>query len=98
MHARAKVLGGCSLHNSCIAFWTRHEDLDEWWPLIARLETNDRPWEGHGRSGPVNLMQTEPDHPCGVAVLETAATVELPTVRSNEGTMVIDGAGFFQIN
>ena len=21
-HARAKVLGGCSSHNSCIAFWT----------------------------------------------------------------------------
>lgn len=22
-HARAKVLGGCSSHNSCIAFWPR---------------------------------------------------------------------------
>jgi choline oxidase len=29
-HARAKVLGGCSSHNSCIAFWTPREDLDEW--------------------------------------------------------------------
>ena len=29
-HARAKVLGGCSSHNSCIAFWTPAEDLDEW--------------------------------------------------------------------
>ncbi len=29
-HARAKVLGGCSSHNSCIAFWTPKEDLDEW--------------------------------------------------------------------
>ena len=55
-HARAKVLGGCSSHNSCIAFWTPREDLDEWasmgcegwtadecWPLIKRLETNDAP-------------------------------------------------------
>jgi choline oxidase len=55
-HARAKVLGGCSSHNSCIAFWTPKEDLDEWaasgcegwsaaecWPLIKRLETNDGP-------------------------------------------------------
>src|SRR5438045_3383567 len=24
-HARAKVLGGCSSHNSCIAFWTPKE-------------------------------------------------------------------------
>ena len=29
-HARAKVLGGCSSHNSCIAFWPPREDLDEW--------------------------------------------------------------------
>jgi choline dehydrogenase-like flavoprotein len=29
-HARAKVLCGCSSHNSCIAFWTPREDLDEW--------------------------------------------------------------------
>lgn len=110
-HARAKVLGGCSSHNSCIAFWTPREDLDEWaamgctgwsadecWPLIARLETNDGAWEGHGRSGPVNLRQIPPDDPCGVAVLEAAATVGLPTVRFNEGVTVTEGAGFFQIN
>ena len=28
-HARAKVLGGCSSHNSCIAFWPPAEGLDE---------------------------------------------------------------------
>src|SRR5688500_16823458 len=28
--ARAKVLGGCSSHNSCIAFWAPAEDIDEW--------------------------------------------------------------------
>ena len=72
-HARAKVLGGCSSHNSCIAFWTPREDLDEWaamgctgwsaeecWPLIKRLETNDAPGDHHGRSGPVQ-------HPHGPA-------------------------------
>jgi choline oxidase len=85
-HARAKVLGGCSSHNSCIAFWTPREDLDEWaalgnlgwtadecWPLIARLETNDGEWDGHGRSGPVTLHHIAPDDPCGVAMLEAAA-------------------------
>ncbi|MDN5857752.1 MAG: GMC family oxidoreductase N-terminal domain-containing protein [Pseudonocardia sp.] len=110
-HARARVLGGCSSHNSCIAFWTPREDLDEWaamgcagwsadecWPLIARLETNDGAWDGHGRSGPVNLMQIPPDDPCGVAVLAAAAAVGLPTVRFNEGVTVTEGAGFFQIN
>ncbi len=53
-HARAKVLGGCSSHNSCIAFWAPKEDLDEWeqmgasgwnaeasYPVYTRLETNE---------------------------------------------------------
>lgn len=110
-HARARVLGGCSSHNSCIAFWTPREDLDEWaaigctgwstdecWPLIARLETNDGPGDHHGRSGPVKIRQIPADDPCGVAVLDAAAAVGLPTVRFNEGTTVCEGAGFFQIN
>ncbi|WP_309081627.1 GMC family oxidoreductase N-terminal domain-containing protein [Zhihengliuella sp.] len=54
-HARARVMGGCSSHNSCIAFWAPREDLDEWeskygasgwnaenlYPLYKRLETNE---------------------------------------------------------
>ena len=102
-HARARVLGGCSSHNSCIAFWTPREDLDEWaamgcegwsadecWPLIKRLETNDGPGDHHGRSGPVNIRTVPPDDPCGVAVLEAAAQAGLPTVRFNEGRTVIE--------
>jgi choline dehydrogenase len=110
-HARAKVLGGCSSHNSCIAFWTPREDLDEWaangctgwsadecWPLIRRLENNDGAWDGHGRSGPVTIHHIAPDDPCGEAVLKAAAAVGLPTVRFNEGATVTEGAGYFQIN
>ncbi|WP_104174372.1 GMC family oxidoreductase [Arthrobacter sp. Y81] len=54
-HARAKVMGGCSSHNSCIAFWAPREDLDEWeqkfgatgwnaemaYRLYKHLETNE---------------------------------------------------------
>jgi len=110
-HSRAKVLGGCSSHNSCIAFWTPREDLDEWaamgctgwtaddcWPLLARLENNDDPGEHHGHAGPVTLRQIPPHDPCGVAVLAAAAAVGLPTVRFNAGVTVTEGAGFFQIN
>jgi len=110
-HARAKVLGGCSSHNSCIAFWTPKEDLDEWaamgnegwssadcWPLIKRLETNDGPGDHHGRHGPVNIRTVPPDDPCGVAILEAAAQAGLPTSRFNEGHTVTNGAGWFQIN
>ena len=97
-HARAKVLGGCSSHNSCIAFWTPKEDLDEWaatgnegwssadcWPLIKRLETNDGPGDHHGREGPVNIRTVPPDDPCGVAILEAAAQAGLPTSRVQRG-------------
>ncbi|HEY6422014.1 MAG TPA: GMC oxidoreductase [Pseudonocardiaceae bacterium] len=110
-HSRARVLGGCSSHNSCIAFWPPREDLDEWattgcegwsadecWPLLARLENNDGPGEHHGRCGPVTLRQIPPDDPCGVAVLQAVAEVGLPTVRFNEGVTITEGAGWFQIN
>ncbi|MGO2660178.1 GMC family oxidoreductase [Mycetocola reblochoni] len=54
-HARAKVMGGCSSHNSCIAFWAPREDIDEWeqrfgatgwnsdmaYRLYKKLETNE---------------------------------------------------------
>ena len=86
-HARAKVLGGCSSHNSCIAFHPPAEDMDLWeelgaegWnaetimPLIARLETNmDRSGEGHGADGPVHLMDVPPEDPVGVACWRPAS-------------------------
>jgi choline dehydrogenase len=109
-HARAKVLGGCSSHNSCIAFHPPAECLDEWvemgatgWsaaeilPLVRRLETNDAPGE-HGHDGPVRLQDVPPNDPCGVAVLEAAALAGLPTVAFNRGETVRNGAGWFQIN
>lgn len=54
-HSRAKVLGGCSSHNSCIAFWAPAQDLDSWeveygaqgwnaatlFPLFTRLENHE---------------------------------------------------------
>ena len=98
-HARGKVLGGCSSHNSCIAFHPPAEALDEWvamgatgWgaadlaPLVARLTQT------------VRLRDVPPDDPCGTAVLEAAALAGLPTVSFNRGETVRNGAGWFQIN
>ncbi|MFC8126550.1 GMC family oxidoreductase [Streptomyces sp. NPDC057302] len=110
-HARAKVLGGCSSHNSCIAFWAPAEDLDEWgslgctgwsaadcFPLYQRLETNDAPGDHHGRSGPVNIMSVPPNDPCGSALLEACAAADIPTTPFNTGRTVKRGAHWFQIN
>ncbi|MDF2823617.1 MAG: choline oxidase, partial [Mycobacterium sp.] len=93
-HARAKVLGGCSSHNSCIAFWPPAEALDDWvamgaagWgadeilPLTQRLTQT------------VLLRDVPPEDPCGTAVLEAAAAAGLPTVAFNRGETVRNGAG-----
>ena len=80
-HARAKVPGGCSSHNSCIAFHPPAEDMDLWerhgaegWgskdmlPLIERLENNrDREGAGHGSEGPVEVMDAPADDKLGIA-------------------------------
>ncbi|AZG46047.1 GMC family oxidoreductase [Gordonia insulae] len=111
-HARAKVLGGCSSHNSCIAFWAPREDLDSWerdfgctgwgsdsvYRLYPQIETNDAPGDHHGRSGPVHIMTVPPDDPCGVALLDACEAVGIPRVDFNSGTTVTNGANFFQIN
>ncbi|MGU3433434.1 GMC family oxidoreductase [Actinomycetes bacterium M1A6_2h] len=98
-HARAKVLGGCSSHNSCIAFHPPAEVLDDWeamgatgWGSAAILPYVSRV------TGPVTLRDVPPLDPCGAAVIESAAGVGLPTVQFNRGSTVRNGAGWFQIN
>lgn len=110
-HARAKVMGGCSSHNSCIAFWAPAEDLDEWeamgatgwgaedtWPLYRRLERNLDGGEHHGHDGPVTLRTIPPRNPAGVALLDACEQAGIPRTAFNTGTTVTHGAGFFQIN
>lgn len=110
-HARAKVLGGCSSHNSCIAFWPPKEDMDEWeamgatgwnaetaWPLLKRLETNDAAGDHHGTEGPVHMMTIPPEDPCGVALLDACEQTGIPRAEFNSGETVVKGANFFQIN
>lgn len=98
-HARGKVLGGCSSHNSCIAFLPPAECLDEWvtmgadgWSAAEVLPLTNRLKET------VHLRDVPPDDPCGAAVLEAAANVGMPTVAFNRGKTVSNGAGWFQIN
>jgi choline oxidase len=111
-HARAKVLGGCSSHNSCIAFWAPAEDLNDWagkhgatgweaantFPLFTKLETNEDQAPHHGQDGPVHLMNVPANDPCGVALLDACEQAGIPRVTFNSGTTVLNGANFFQIN
>ncbi|GAA4431630.1 GMC family oxidoreductase N-terminal domain-containing protein [Georgenia halophila] len=111
-HARGKVLGGCSSHNSCIAFYPPAEDMDLWeklgaegWnaetvlPLIERLETNSsRSGEGHGTDGPVHLMDVPAEDPLGVALLEACEQAGIPKATFNDFETVVNGANWFQVN
>ena len=109
--ARARVLGGCSSHNSCIAFHAPAEDFDQWaamgaegWeaevsrPFYRKVENNDQPGEHHGHDGPVRIRQVPPHDPCGVALLDACEEVGIPRVQFNEPGTVLRGANFFQIN
>ena len=99
-HARAKVLGGCSSHNSCIAFWPPAECLDEWVDHgRRRLECRRGPAaDATDSTETCWLRDVPPEDPCGAAVLEAAAMVGMPTVAFNRGETVRNGAGWFQIN
>jgi len=110
-HARAKVLGGCSSHISCIAFHTPAEDLEIWeklgannWnpenvlPLIKKLETNSREGDQYGHDGPVEIMDVPQVDPVGTAVLDACEEAGLPRKKFNTGETVKHGAEFFQIN
>ncbi|WP_031468293.1 GMC family oxidoreductase [Sciscionella sediminilitoris] len=110
-HARAKVLGGCSSHNSAIAFWAPKEDFDEWeslglpgwgsremFPLYQRLENNDSSAEHHGHDGPVRLRSVPPKDPAGVALLQACEQAGIPITEFNSGNTVTNGANWFQIN
>ena len=76
-HARAKVLGGCSvaqlLHRllgarprtstTGPATGCTGWSADDLFPLYQRLETNDAPGDHHGRTGPVTLRTVPPRRP-----------------------------------
>jgi choline oxidase len=110
--ARAKVLGGCSSHNSCIAFWAPAEDIDEWeskfgaagwnaemaFRIYRKIENNADDGEHHGHDGPVRLRNVPPVDPCGVALLDAAEAAGIPRARFNAGETVTQGANFLQIN
>lgn len=98
-HARARVLGGCSSHNSCIAFLPPAEALDEWAAMgAAGWSAEDMAPLVERVTGTVGLRDVPPDDPCGAAMLESAAALGIPTVAFNRGETVRHGAGWFQIN
>jgi choline oxidase len=97
-HSRARVLGGCSSHNSCIAFPTPGPDLERWveqgatgWDPATLRPAIDRVL------GTVPLQLAAPDSPLIDAVLEACAAAGLPTVDFATWDLT-PGAGRFRLN
>ena len=84
-YARGKVLGGCSSHNSCIAFIPPDEDMDSWHDSGAASwsAAETRPYFNRVLEK-VCLETVPPVNECGRAMIEAAQQAGLPLQRFNE--------------
>src|SRR5262249_6802540 len=97
-HSRARVLGGCSSHNSAIAFQTPDADLRTWerlgaagWGPEAMRPCFDRLFER------VHLEAALPENACTAAFVEAAQQAGFPLVAFN-GVEFREGVGWFHLN
>ena len=97
-HARGKMLGGCSSHNSCIAFWPPDEDLRIWEAAGAEGWGPDcvRPFIQQVQQK-VNLEFPEPVNELGRAFFAAAQGAGYPA-RDFAGNIHQLGVGWFMLN
>src|SRR5713226_3476410 len=93
-HSRGRVLGGCSSHNSAIAFRAPDVDLQTWERLGAAGWGPDgtRPYFER-----VHLETAPPDNACAAAFVEAAQQAGFPLVALDTGN-IREGVGWFRLN
>jgi len=98
-HSRGRVLGGCSSHNSCIAFRAPQSDMDTWqeagcegWSARETKRYFDRVFER------VCLEKKPPIHPLSRAFLEAAQQAGFDRLTFNSDGELREGVGIFQLN
>ncbi|MBZ4020710.1 GMC family oxidoreductase [Streptomyces purpurogeneiscleroticus] len=99
LHSRARVLGGCSSHNTLISFLPLPEDMDEWaalgctgWDAATVLPYRDRL---QNRIVPVAEQDRNP-----IAkdfVTAAASALGVPVVEDFNARPFADGVGFFSL-
>ena len=96
-HSRARVLGGCSSHNSVIAFRAPDRDLDHW---VARGAAGWGPADcapAFARvCSQVHVTETPVRNPVNEAVIAAAEQAGLPRVRFNDGAFT-EGVGWLPL-
>lgn len=98
-HARAKVLGGCSSHNSCIAFYAPDYDMQIWQAAgaVGWGAQEVAPFFRKVRQ----KVQFETANTGNAFVLDLLTAAEqagLPTITFNQGGQQQVGAGWFDLN
>lgn len=97
-HSRGRVLGGCSSHNSAIAFRAPDVDLRTWELLGAKdwgPEDTRSFFERVFQR--VHLEPAPAENACAVAFVEAAQQAGFPLVTFNTAD-VREGVGWFQLN
>lgn len=98
-HSRARVLGGCSSHNSCIAFVPPARDFRDWEASGATGWGPDGVAAAFARVlDRVELREVPPENPVNEAVLDACAAVGLPRTDFAAPDWFHPGAGRFRLN
>src|SRR6266849_5413127 len=98
-HSRGRVLGGCSSHNSCIAFRAPDYDMDTWaklgcggWAASEIQQYFDRVFDK------VYIEKHPLINPLSLAFLEAAQQARFPLVSFNKVGELHEGVGIFHLN
>ncbi len=98
-HSRGRVLGGCSSHNSCIAFRPPDYDMDRWQHLGCSgwnaRETNAYFTKVFER---VTLEKFPAINPVSLAFLEAAQQAGFDRISFNKDGVLREGVGIFELN
>ncbi len=97
-HSRGRVLGGCSSHNSAIAFRAPDADMRTWerlgatgWGPDGTRPYFDRVFER------IHIETAPPQNACAASFVEAAQQAGFPLVTFNTAD-VREGVGWFQLN
>ncbi len=98
-HSRGRVLGGCSSHNSCIAFRAPQYDMDSWqqagcegWNARETQRYFDNVF------AKVYIEKQPTINPLSQAFLEAAQQASFELVTFNSDGELREGVGIFQLN
>ncbi len=98
-HSRGRVLGGCSSHNSCIAFRTPDYDMDMWEQAGCQGWSAREAGRYFAKVFERVFIDKQPAlNPLSQAFLEAAQQAGFDLVQFNEDGILREGAGIFALN